>query len=360
VDAQSHQSRIKQLRAKMDDAGHGALLVMSLVNIRYLTGFTGSAAAVLVTQAETFIISDFRYRLQASREVRAAEFVEVEKTVGQTVARLLGTGDISLAAEANHMNVVEWSRLQSEMGDIQVLRSEGMVESLRARKDEEEIRRVRESAKLLKEAFCHLEEMQVVGRTERDVALDLEVWVRRNGSDPVPFPYIVAFGTNGAMPHATASQKIIAGSGLLVVDIGTSMEGYCADMTRTYGVGELSDEAEGIYEVVRRAQETGLQAAKAGLPAIEMDKAARTVIEDAGMGEYYKHGLGHGVGLEVHEAPRIGSRSIDVLEADMVFTVEPGVYRSEIGGVRIEDTVVLRSEGLEVLTVHPHELRTLE
>src|SRR5660398_175332 len=136
--------------------------------------------------------------------------------------------------------------------------------------------------------------------------------------------------------------------------------GYCADMTRTYGVGELSDEAEGIYEVVRRAQETGLQAAKAGLPANEMDKAARTVIEDAGMGEYYKHGLGHGVGLEVHEAPRIGSRSNDVLEADMVFTVEPGVYRSEIGGVRIEDTVVLRSEGLEVLTVHPHELRTLE
>src|SRR5665811_1539946 len=275
VDAQSHQSRIKQLRAKMDDAGHGALLVMSLVNIRYLTGFTGSAAAVLVTQAETFIISDFRYRLQASREVRAAEFVEVEKTVGQTVARLLGTGDISPAAEANHMNVVEWSRLQSEMGDIQVLRSEGMVESLRVRKDEEE--------------------MQVVGRTERDVALDLEVWVRRNGSDAVPFPYIVAFGTNGAMPHATASQKIIAGSRLLVVDIGTSMEGYCADMTRTYGVGELSDEAKGIYEVVRRAQETGLQAAKAGLPANEMDKAARTVIEDAGMGEYYKHGLGHGV-----------------------------------------------------------------
>src|SRR5660398_272712 len=139
VDAQSHQSRIKQLRAKMDDAGYGALLVMSLVNIRYLTGFTGSAAAVLVTQAETFIISDIRYRLQASREVRAAEFVEVEKTVGQTVARLLGTGDISLAAEANHMNVVEWSRLQSEMGDIQVLRSEGMVESLRARKDEEAV-----------------------------------------------------------------------------------------------------------------------------------------------------------------------------------------------------------------------------
>lgn len=351
--------RIKRLRASMGDESYGALLVTSLINVRYLTGFTGSAGAVLVTGEDVFLLSDFRYRLQASREVQTAEFVEIEKTLGQSVAAVLGKSHSLLAVEAGHMTVFEWNRLAHRLDGIEIKQSEGLVEKLRVRKDEAELRKLRKAAALLDQVFDRLETMPVIGRREEDIALGLEFWARRSGSEPVPFSYIVAFGSNGAMPHATASTAEIERGGLLVVDVGAKVEGYCADMTRTFTTGGLTEEASTMYEVVRRAQEAGREAARPGVSAPKVDEAARAVIEEAGMGEYYGHGLGHGVGLEVHELPRIGVRSDDVLETGMTFTVEPGVYRPEVGGVRIEDTVALSSDGLEVLTSHPRALRTL-
>jgi Xaa-Pro aminopeptidase len=190
----------------------------------------------------------------------------------------------------------------------------------------------------------------VVGRTEREVALDLEVWVRTHGSEAVPFPYIVATGPRGAMPHAETSDTVLRPGDLLVVDIGAQVDGYASDVTRTYAVGSVGAEEQALHALVLEAQEAARHAAHAGMTCAKLDEVARGVIEAAGKGELFKHGLGHGVGLDVHEEPRVSSRSTDVLTAGMVVTIEPGVYVPNMGGVRIEDTVLITETGIEVLS----------
>lgn len=348
--ARPFDGRVRQLRRLLGDEGLGALVVFDPLNVRYLTGFTGSAGVALVSAEETVLVSDFRYRLQAREQALDARFVEVDGRLSDLLPDLLDRVEGVVGIESDHLTVAEWERLRPGLEALENRAVGGLVERLRRVKSAAEIAAVSEAAKLAVAVMEHLQEMPVVGRSERDVAFDLEVWVRREGSGALPFPIIVGWGPNGAKPHADAGGTVIAGGGLLVVDLGATVDGYASDMTRTFATGVLGTAETEAFEATLRAQAAGRAAARAGTACAEVDAAARGVIEAAGFGDEFKHGLGHGVGLNVHEAPTLGPRSTDTLEAGMVVTIEPGVYLEGTGGVRIEDTVVVEEGGIRVLT----------
>jgi Xaa-Pro aminopeptidase len=270
-------------------------------------------------------------------------------------------GDIQgrLGIEKDYLRVSEWERLGPALEAVDHSLVGGHVRKLRRVKTPEEVQSIREASTLAVEVMKHLFDTPVVGRTERDIALDLEVWGRRHGSEGVPFSYIVAWGANGAKPHAEPGETVIGARGLLVVDLGAVVDGYASDMTRTFATGPVSEEESHAYAVALRAQEAGREEAGPGVSCRQVDTAARDVIDREGLGDFFKHGLGHGVGLEVHEEPTVGPRSEDILEPGMVVTIEPGIYLEGVGGVRIEDSVVVTEVGTEVLTDMDRRLETL-
>lgn len=351
-------ARVERLRLALDKAELSSLVVFGAKNIRYLTGFTGSAGTVVVRKDSVVLLSDFRYRLQAAQESPDATFVEIEKTVSAELAPLLADAGPA-GIESSHLIVEQWQRLQAGLESIETRLVGGIVEELRLVKGPEEVRAIREAARLAVLVEERLQHMKVVGRAERDVALDLETFVRREGSERVPFPFIVASGPRGAMPHAEASAAVIEPGRLLVVDLGATVEGYASDMTRTFATGPLGREEEEIFALVRAAQDAARVAARPGMSCGALDGVARSLIAEHGREELFKHSLGHGVGLDVHEGPRVSSSSTEVLEPGMVITIEPGLYVPDLGGVRIEDTVLVTEEGIEVLTESPRDLVAL-
>lgn len=351
--------RVRRLRAALLQDGLGGLVIFDPLNVRYLTGFTGSAGVVLVSPEETVLVSDFRYRVQAREQALEARFVEVEGRLADLLPALVDGMDGAVGVESDHLTVGEWERIQPGLEAVDHRTVGGIVQRLRRVKSEQEIQAITDAAELAVAVMEHLREMPVVGRSEREVALELETWVRREGSGPVPFPYIVGWGPNGAKPHAEAGDTLIDAGGLLVVDLGASVDGYASDMTRTFATGLVGAAETHAFETTLRAQKAGRAAARAGARCADVDAAARKIIEDAGLGEEFKHGLGHGVGLDVHEDPSLGPRSADTLEAGMVVTVEPGVYLEGLGGVRIEDTVVVEEGGVRVLTESDRSLVVL-
>ena len=355
--------RVERVRAAMTADGLDALLVFGLHNIRYLTGFSGSAGVVLVTAAEVVLISDFRYRLAAALEAPDARFFETNEPLAVHLPELMAGVDGIVGIERTHLYLEQWERLSEGLATIEHRLVGGMVERLRMIKSADEARAVREAAALAAASLEYLAGSRVVGRSERDVALDLETWMRRQGSGPVPFECIVAAGPHGAMPHAEASAEPIPPGTLLVVDLGAAIDGYASDMTRTFATGpagSLDAEVLRIYELTRRAQEAGRLAARAGVPCRDVDAAARDLITEGGYGEQFKHGLGHGVGLDVHEEPRVSERSEDTLAEGMVVTIEPGIYLEGKAGVRIEDSVLVTAAAIEVLTPFTYDLVVLD
>lgn len=350
ADEETYHARVDAARDALAADGLAGLVVFGLTNVRYLCGFSGSAGVLVVTRDDLVLLSDFRYRLQAAQEARVARFVEVDGRVSDVLAGHLGDAGGAVGIESTHLTVEEWSRLEPSLADIQHRFVKGVVERGRQVKSPGEVAAIAEAAALALTAYDRLREIAVVGRAERDIALELETWVRAQGSEPVPFPYIVAAGPRGAMPHAGVSQELIGRDQLVVVDLGATVDGYASDVTRTFATGPLGEEALVMHEVVVRAQAAGRAAAAPGVACAAVDAAARAVIDEAGMGDLFKHGLGHGVGLEVHEGPGVGARSEDVLAEGMVVTIEPGVYRPDVGGVRVEDTVVVTGSGIRVLT----------
>ena len=259
------------------------------------------------------------------------------------------------------MSVREHAQLRELLPDrVELVGVEGIVERLRAVKEPDEIEPMRGAAQLADEAFERLLERGLVGRTEREIALALEQEMRERGAERPSFDSIVAAGAHGALPHASPRDVEIAGGQLVVIDWGAQLDGYCSDCTRTIAAGEPGDVAAGVYELVLEAQLAGVEAVRAGADAREVDGVARAVIEAGGHGEHFGHGLGHGVGLEVHEAPRLSQRSDDVLAAGNVVTVEPGVYLPGDFGVRIEDLVVVTDDGGEILTTVSKELTVVD
>lgn len=350
ISADAYASRVESVRRGLTAEELAALVVFDPHNVRYLTGFRGSAGVVIVRPDEVLLVSDFRYRLQAAAQAPGARFIEPDDQLRDVLPSLLAGLDAAVGVEPGHLTVEQWRRLEGALDKVPHRFVEGIVERLRMIKGPAEVEAIRMAAAIVVGVFDHLAEIAVVGRTEHEVALDLEMWARTHGSEAVPFPYIVATGRRGAMPHAETSDAVLRPGDLLVVDIGAQVDGYASDVTRTYSVGSAGAAERALHALVLEAQEAARHAARGGMACAELDKVARSVIEAAGKGELFKHGLGHGVGLDVHEEPRVSSRSSDVLTPGMVVTIEPGVYVPDIGGVRIEDTVLITETGIDVLS----------
>ncbi len=355
-------ARAARLRECLTDVGVDALLVTRLPNIRYLTGFTGSAAYLLVRLDELVFVTDGRYGEQAAEQLAAAGVdARVEIRPHQADQRTaLSTAAAGIARLALEAHGVTWAQQRAFAGewfpDAELVATEHLVEGLRRVKEPGEVARIGAACAIADEALAAVSSMFADGPTERDVALALELEMRRRGASGVSFDPIVASGPNGAKPHARPSDRALRPRELVVLDFGCVVDGYCSDMTRTMSVGDPGPDARRVYEVVLASQQAGRDVVRSGVDCAAVDRACREVIEAAGWGDAFVHGTGHGVGLEIHEAPRVAATARDTLGAGDVVTVEPGVYLPGVGGVRIEDTVVVTDDGADALTAFPKEL----
>jgi len=327
----------------------------AMANLRWLTGFGGTSGLAVVGREERLFFTDFRYVERAAGEVeRSFERIKVEQRLVPDVAKRL-RGRVGFDDAQTSVRALDRLR-DGALEGVELVPAAGLVEGLRRHKDPGEVEAMAEAARIADQACEWVCERGFADRTEAEVALAAEVRMRELGAAGPAFPPIVAAGENSAVPHHESSERRIESGELLLIDFGASVRGYRSDCTRTFAVGELVGEQRAAYEIVREAQRAGLEAVKAGVGGREADAAARDVIEVARLGESFGHGLGHGVGLEVHEAPRLAKRSEDVLEPGDAVTVEPGIYLPGRFGVRIEDLVIVGEDGLEVLTTFPKEL----
>ena len=343
-------SRIERLQWLLAEP----LLVTNLVNVLYLTGFDSSNAALLVESDRARLFTDFRY-IESARAVEGVEAV-------QTTRSLIGWLSENLSGRMGfESDVLPWSFAeQLRQGGIELVPRQGLVEQLRAVKDEGELDTFRRACAITDRMFERLvSEVKFVGRRERDVAWDITRLYHEEGADEPAFEAIVGSGPTGARPHARAGDKVIEAGELVVIDTGANVGGYVSDYTRTVATGELEGEMREAYEVVRAAQQAGLEAIRAGVAGVDADAAARGVIESSDFAGTFGHGLGHGLGLDVHESPRLSTESPDTLAAGNVVTVEPGVYLAGRFGIRIEDDVIVTEDGLENPVRFTKELTTV-
>ena len=333
------------------------LLVTDPTNIRYLTGFQSSNAALLVEQERTRLFTDFRY-IEAARAVAGVDVVQTKRDLISALAELL---DGRIAFE----RVLPYGLYEvlrdgvNGKGGLDLVPTSGAVEGLRAVKDEQELDTLRRACAITDRVFERLAELPFVGRTEREVSSDLTQLFVDEGGEGLAFESIVGAGPTGARPHARAGDRTIGAGELVVIDAGTTIEGYASDYTRTFATGELDGEAKEAYETVKAAQQAALDGIRAGMSGVDADMLARAVIDASPFSGTMGHGLGHGLGLEVHEAPKLSTESTNVLEPGNVVTVEPGVYLEGRFGVRIEDNVVVRTDGIENLTGLTKDLVTV-
>jgi Xaa-Pro aminopeptidase len=351
------QERADRLAALVAERELDRFLVTDLVNVNYLTGFGGTNGACICGGEARVFLTDFRYTERAEAEVEGWEVVTVKDDwLGGIAARLSG----KTGFEDHHMSVRAKGKLEEKLAEgVSLEGAGGTVEKLRRVKDEAELAAIAAAAELADEAWCWSLERGLAGRSELDVARAVEAWMREQGAEP-SFPTIVAAGPNGALPHAEPGEREIGRGELVVFDMGAKLDGYCSDGTRTFATGEPGEHGREVYEVVREAQEAALAAVAAGARAEDVDTVAREPIGAAGHGERFGHGLGHGVGLEVHEEPRVSQRSEDVLAAGEVVTIEPGIYLPGELGVRIEDLVVVSEDGHRNLSGLPKDLQLVD
>lgn len=346
--------RAVRLRALLAEEAVDGLLVTALTNIRYLTGFTGSAGLVVVTPDELVLVTDGRYTDQAADQLADAGVevrLEITGTEQRRIVAAALTGAERIGLEADHVTWAAQRRYGAEwFAGTALVATSGLVEQLRRTKDDGELARMEAAAAVADAALAELRPWLLAGPTEAEFALELDATMRRLGATRPSFETIVASGPNGARPHARPSRRRVSHGDLVVLDFGAMVDGYCSDMTRTVAVGEVDETSLRMLEVVTAAQAAGVAAVGPGVDAVEVDAACRAVIARAGWGDAFTHGTGHGVGLDIHEAPRVGTTSDATLVVGDVVTVEPGVYLPAHGGVRVEDTVVVTPEGCRPLT----------
>jgi Xaa-Pro aminopeptidase len=351
--------RLDRCRDLLGDLRVDGALITDPVDVRYLSGFRGDDATLVIGAEVALLCTDSRFWEQVREEALGFELSEVTSVPLLAHSVVAAAGSLGASArlgyQAEQLSHASYRRVRREhRGGLKDLGQS--VTLLRAVKDEAEVAVMRRAAAVTDEALAAVVARGLVGRSERDVAWDLQAEYHRLGAEGEAFGAIVAAGDHGAQAHALPGERVIAAGELVVIDTGARVDGYCSDITRTYAAGEPDGELRRVYEAVLAAQLAGLAAVRAGAHGCDdVDAAARTVIEDAGFGERFGHGTGHGVGLQVHEAPLLGRTRGDRLDAGMVCTVEPGVYLEGLAGVRIEDTVVVTSDGCERLTHFPKE-----
>ncbi len=350
-------SRIDSVRKKLNSLGIDLYLEVNLSNIRYLTGFSGSNAYLFIGDSLSLFVSDPRYDEQSKEEVQDADIFIYSRDVFECREKL-PKKKLKLGVPEEYITCSLYKKLQENLKEFEVVLVKDPVAELRIRKNEDEIETIRKSQEITDRIFDEILKIIEPGRmTELDLAAEIEYRMKKFGAEKASFSTIVASGPHSALPHAKPRNVIIKNETMLLMDFGNYYRGYSSDMTRTIWVGGNPDEKFlKIYDIVRKAQERAEEEARPGMTGEEIDRLAREVIENAGYGEYFGHSLGHGVGLEVHELPRIGKTGKDPVLPGTVFTVEPGIYIPGFGGVRIEDLVVMREDGVEILTKSPKNL----
>lgn len=353
-------SRADRVAARLGESGLDLLLVSNLVNIRYLTGFTGSNALAIVGPETRRFLTDFRYVERAQSEVAGFDRERASQDLTGALADGWPAGDLRLGFEDQHVSVRQHARLREALPErVELVPGGGLVEAERAVKEPGELDAIRAAAAIADEVYEWLAQAGLVGRTEREVAVALEHEMRRRGAQDPSFSSIVASGEHGALPHAEPRDVEIASDTLVTLDIGARVDGYCSDCTRTWATGEVDSDLAAIHDLVLRAQLAAVEAVEPGRTGREVDAVARDLIAAEGHGEHFGHGLGHGIGLEIHEAPRLARPATDPLAAGNVVTVEPGVYLPGRGGVRIEDLVIVTAEGREIVSTTTKGLRVV-
>jgi Xaa-Pro aminopeptidase len=350
------RARQEKLREHLATTRFEALLISHLPNVHYLCGFTGSAGLLLVEESGSVFFTDVRYDTQAHEEVKGAKVVIPRKSLLAGFSEWLGKRpkrrrDWAIGIEAEHFTVAEKKRLsQSLPSGIRLKDATPLVERARMVKDGDELNRIRAAVALGAKLFDRAVEVLRPGVKETEVAGEMEYAARRGGAQEMSFPTIIASGARSALPHGRASDRPITAGAFVVCDFGVILGGYCSDQTRTVWIGSVPDEARRAYEAVRESQQSAIDAVRPGIPVSAVDEAARKILRKAGLGRYFTHSTGHGVGLEIHEAPRVAAGQREILRPGMVITIEPGVYFPGTWGVRIEDMVAVTPSGCEVLT----------
>jgi len=350
------ETRLTAAIKVMESLGADALLVIGLVNIRYLSGFSGSDGALFITAADRILICDSRYTLQASDEADCCTIVEYSRMLEgiSTLARERACRRIAFDAEVTTVSMLK--ALSDVMPEVEFLPIADQLDQLRAVKCSEEIRAIEYSAEIASTAFIKLLPAIRPGVSERALAIELEMLMKRGGADEKAFDFIVASGERGAMPHGRPTDRLLRSGELVTFDFGACCSGYNSDETVTVAIGEVDRKLLEVYRIVKEAHDLALAAVKPGIECRALDQIAREHIENCGYGEFFGHGLGHGVGLEIHEKPTVSSRSLQSLEEGMIITVEPGIYISGLGGVRIEDMVLVTADGCRMLSGVDKEL----
>lgn len=354
-------SRLDRLRSAMAERQLDAVLVVKPENRAYLSGFTGSSAWLLISRERACLITDFRYIEQAGAQAKGFEIVKRAATQFPTIAELVAQMGVSkLGYEGNYLTVEDFHQYESTLKAIDLVSISGLVESFRTVKDAEEIEAMARAAAITDAAWSHIITFIRPGVAERDVAAELEYYMRKQGAEGFAFETHAISGVNTALPHGMPTDKLIESGDLVTCDFGALYKGYCADMTRTVMVGQPTDKQREIYEIVLEANMRGLAACRAGMTGKELDEVCRSYIRDKGYGEYFGHGTGHGVGRFIHEGPRVSALGEnDVLEPGNVVTIEPGIYLPGWGGVRIEDMVLVQENGCRRLSQSPKDLLIL-
>lgn len=341
------QNRVEKLCEKLHD--NEAVFISGYPNIFYYSGFTSEDAYLLISHDGRYLITDSRYTIQAHQQAKDFEVLDIkdgfEKVFSKVSAKYIGF-------EENTMSVKEYKCLRMKLSDHQdFVEMQNFINEPRKNKDAWEIKKISEAEKIGDEAFSYILDKIKVGRTEREIALDLEFFMKRQGASALSFDTIAASGIRSAMPHGIATDKKIENGDFLTLDFGCVFEGYCSDMTRTVVVGKANTKQREIYEIVLAAQNAAINEIKTGVPCCKIDKAARDLIKDAGYGDNFGHGLGHSVGIEIHENPSFAPRCDELIKDGHVITVEPGIYIEGFGGVRIEDLIAVQN-GMTVNLTH--------
>lgn len=352
-------NRISRIRSKLAHLEIEAFLFFDMKNIRYLTGFSGSDGTLLVGKNKFLLMVDGRYVTQAKREVKKANIVESNDKMEGIVREVTESGSQKVGFESEAISFDSYLSLCDKLEKVELRPISKEISSIRAVKDENEIESIQKAVEISSQALISTLDLVRPGTRERDIALELEYRMRGEGAEKVSFETIVASGENTALPHATAGYRKFEHGDFVVIDYGAVYDGYNSDETCTFSIGRVTERQKEIYGIVKDAHDKAVDSVRAGVSCREVDSIARSHIEDAGLGKYFSHGTGHGVGLDVHEAPRLFTKAEGYLEEGMVVTIEPGVYIPDQWGVRIEDMVLVKEDGCEVLTKIPKDLRIL-
>lgn len=345
------QSRVDKLKNSVKD--NEAILISSYPNIFYYSGFTSEDAYLLISHDKQLLITDSRYTIQAKEQAVDFEVVDI-KNGWENIFKMADSE--YLGYEENHLTVREFRAMQKKSGLKEMVEMQKLINAPRRVKDENELRIISDAERIGDEAFSYVLDRIKAGRTEREIALDIEFFMKKQGATALSFDTISASGLRSAMPHGVATDKELENGDFLTLDFGCVYNGYCSDMTRTVVIGKANDKQKEIYSIVLNAQMSAINALVAGKKCSEVDAVARNIIKDANYGENFGHGLGHSVGIEIHENPSLSPNCHDIIEEGNVITVEPGIYVEGFGGVRIEDLVAVTKDGVKNLTSSPKEL----